>query len=136
MSEYCPKCGEKTSEDDSRLCANCQVLGESGPPSGSAVFTLATLAAVMADIPKPSWWKWCAAKPELLNRLRAELPDSPKPYLTEGLYGISLYPKRQVCDSWMFIDEKVLCKYLNDELTELDLLELEMTGACQPNKAI
>ena len=25
MSEYCPKCGDKTSEDDSRICANCRV---------------------------------------------------------------------------------------------------------------
>lgn len=89
--------------------------------------------AVLADAPKAPPWKWCVAKPELLSRLRAELPAPPKPYLPEGLYGMSLYPKQQVADAWMFRDEKILRKYLNDELTELDLLELVRTGACQPN---
>lgn len=36
MSEYCPKCGEKTSEDDGRLCANCQAPSELPPAHGSA----------------------------------------------------------------------------------------------------
>lgn len=89
--------------------------------------------AALSDAPKPPPWKWCVAKPELLSRLRAELPELPKPYLPEGLYGMSLYPKQQVADAWMFSDKKILRKYLNDELTELDLLELVMTGACQPN---
>lgn len=35
MSEYCPKCGEKTSEDDSRLCANCQAESELAALNGS-----------------------------------------------------------------------------------------------------
>lgn len=37
MSEYCQKCGEKTSEDDSRLCANCTGQSSLAEPSGSAV---------------------------------------------------------------------------------------------------
>lgn len=46
MSEYCPKCGEKTSEDDGRLCANCQAPNppadatktvETPPPTGAPV---------------------------------------------------------------------------------------------------
>jgi len=35
MSEYCQKCGDKISEDDSRLCANCQKKSELPAPKGS-----------------------------------------------------------------------------------------------------
>lgn len=94
------------------------------------MLTLASIAAAMADVPKPPPWKWCVARPELLSRMREEIPALPKPYLPEGLYGMSLYPKQQVAHAWMFSDEETLQKYLNDELTELDLLELTRTGKC------
>lgn len=44
---------------------------------------------------------------------------------------MSLYPKYQVADAWMFSDQKILRKYLNDELTELDLLELMRPAAAK-----
>ena len=54
--------------------------------------------------------------------------------LGDTLAGIRLYEKPgQVADAWMFSDDKILRKYLNDELSELDLMGMIASGACHPN---
>ncbi len=94
--------------------------------------TLAAIMAAMAEIPKPPPWCSCTAKPEHCARLRRETPPAAEYQTSFG--GIRIYEKPgQVADVWMFRDDKILQKYLNGELTELDLFELMRTGACQPN---
>lgn len=96
--------------------------------------TLATLKAVIAEMPNPPLWHSCTAKPEHCARLRREIPATE--YQTDFgvIRVIRIYEKPgQVADAWMFSDDKILLQYLNGELTELDLFELMRTGACQPN---
>lgn len=51
--------------------------------------------------------------------------------------GIEIHVKHgQVADSWMFSDSKTLQKYLAGELSEMDLMGLMQTGACQPNAEV
>lgn len=97
----------------------------------STHFTFATLAAVAAAIPKTPLWRHCALTPENFERLRHD----PK-FRSDRMpaYGIEIHVKHgQVADCWMFKDSKTLRKYLEGELTELDLIGLMETGACRLN---
>ena len=49
MSEYCPKCGDKTSEDDSRLCVNCQATSSLVAKAGSGHVEVKTHEAKIGD---------------------------------------------------------------------------------------
>jgi hypothetical protein len=92
--------------------------------------TMASIKAAIASMPSPPKWTNCVAKPEHVARLSLEIPASKQ----TPLGGIRVWSKpNQVADCWMFSDEKILMRYLNDELTELDLMELVRTGAVQPN---
>jgi hypothetical protein len=97
--------------------------------------TLATMAGLMAGIPKAPLWRACTATPEHVARLRAECQaNSPSPLQADDLVaGIKLFAKPgQVASAWMFSDDKILRKYLDDELTELDLFGLMSSHTCQP----
>lgn len=113
---------------------NCNQDAQAGftASRGSADnLTLARIMAVMAEIPKPPPWHSCTAKPEHCARLRCDIPAM---NIRTTFGAIRIYEKPgQVADAWMFSDDKILRKYLNGELTELDLFELMRTGACQPN---
>lgn len=102
-----------------------------------ARLTMASMMALLSTLPPPQKWHACTAKPEHVRRLRAECQSaSPSPMpLGDSLAGIRLYEKPgQVADAWMFSDDKILRKYLNDELSELDLMGMIASGACHPNK--
>jgi len=105
--------------------------------SGSdARLTVASMMALLSTLPPPPKWNACTAKPEHVRRLRAECQaTSPSPLpLGDTLAGIRLYEKPgQVADAWMFSDDKILRKYLNDEISELDLMGMIASGACHPN---
>ena len=109
--------------------------GASLPPrTGSAALTLATLAAIAASISKPPPWRHCTLTPENFERLRHD-PEFRSDKMPTC--GIEIHVKHgQVADSWMFSDSKTLRKYLAGELSELDLMGLMETGACQPNMVL
>ena len=101
-----------------------------------ARLTMAAMMALLSTLPPPPQWTACTAKPAHVARLRAECQvKSPSPTpLGDTFAGIRLYEKPgQVVDVWMFSDDKVLRKYLNDELSELDLMHMIATGVCHPN---
>lgn len=106
-----------------------------GAAPGSAALTFATLAAMMSEIPKPPPWRYCTVKPEHAEMLRREIPPAQPGQLP--IVGIEIHENPgQVADSWMFRDSKTLRKYLAGELSELDLMGLMETGACQPNAEV
>lgn len=91
--------------------------------------TLESMKALIASLTKVSPYRWWVVKTEYLQRLRDEVPPSTTPLndilnVTATFTGITLYPKAQRLDAWMFSDEVVLLKYLNGELSELDLIAL------------
>lgn len=91
---------------------------------------MATIMAAISACPPPPKWTNIVAKPEHVTRLSAEIPASKQ----TPLGGIRVWSKPdQVADCWMFSDDQILTDYLNGKLTELDLMELVRTGACQPN---
>ena len=91
--------------------------------------TIETLRQIKASIPKASSWHWCVSKPEFVERLKAETKLVGHLGHTLAL-GIEVFPKQQVAHCWMFADLDTLKKYLRDELTELDLIEIALTGTC------
>lgn len=98
---------------------------------GFTGITLATLAAALSDMPRPPMWRYCTVKPEHAAMLRREIPPAQSSQLPAG--GIEVYEMPlQAADSWMFSDSKTLRKYLAGELSELDLVALIETSACQP----
>lgn len=93
-------------------------------------FTLAALAALLGQLPKPPVWRHCVTTPENLERLRHD----PRlgPWTVPGC-GVEMHAKPgQVAEAWLFEEDKILRQYLASELTEMDLLDIMRSGACQP----
>ena len=96
-------------------------------------FTTAMLTAAIASMPPPLKWTDCVANPAHVAKLTKHLSVTERSIIG----GMTLWSKpRQVADCWMFSDRNILKRYLNDELTELDLFELMQTGAVQPNENV
>ncbi len=115
------------------------------------IFTLESLKEALFQMPPVSPWHACVTKPEHLDRLRHELergggdpargiysagtspaigaslrnkcraPDDGFPSYS----GVAIYAKvGQIAAGWLFGDEKLLHKYLTDEISEADLVVL------------
>ena len=96
-----------------------------------ARLTMATMMALLSTLPPPPKWHACTAKPEHVARLRTECQAASPSQICDTLAGIRLYEKPgQVADAWMFSDDKILRKYLNGELTELDLFFIMPSLRC------
>lgn len=92
--------------------------------------TLSALAAVASLMPKTAVWRHCTLTPASFERLKhdPEFRCDRLPFL-----GMELRVKHgQVADCWAFSDSKTLRKYLEGELSELDLMGLIETGSCKP----
>jgi hypothetical protein len=93
--------------------------------------TVKSLTALMAELPPVPTFRWYVIKAEYFRHLQAEIQSLTVDTFDRRLFlGAHMYPKAQVTDAWVFNDEGTCQKYLRDELTEADLLELAATGEC------
>ena len=82
---------------------------------------MATMTEFKREHPGP-FYNAIVTKPEFIETLRAQLPKSLSsvPFLS-----IQLYAKaNQVVDAWAFSDDRLLRRYLDGQVDELELLAM------------
>jgi hypothetical protein len=95
------------------------------------ILTIEALTELIAKLPPPPKWKASVVRPQVLARLRELEAPTPSASVFLSTFGMPLYEKNQMADCWIFSDFETLEKYLNGDLTEMDLVNLALSGVCR-----
>ena len=109
------------------------VAAGSSPATGSADgLTFAAIKAAISNMPPKPRWCESVMNVESYERLRSDPVFEDVPMGGFGMMLIYCKPG-QIAAAWMFSDRLTAQRYLEDELTENDLMAMVETGKCQPN---
>lgn len=98
-----------------------------------SLISLAALAMLAGSLPPPPpRFRYMAVR-DGMDSLRLGMKESAQ---SVGMTDVIVREKpSQVADAWVFVEEETFRRYMDGQLTELDLVGLTETGKVKPTKS-